>query len=164
MALNRAWYNALVDDDGSNTVGTVWGKDDIKNLLDSVDLEIARLDSKKTTWTPTITTDGGSNVVQAGTTSVQAEYAINGDQLFWHLAVVGMVIPVATGYLRVAAPPGYPTGYYNTPVVRLYTAAGYEVGYMNNDPSAVMFVHRMNAAWAAGSGQHVFGQGFYFIR
>jgi hypothetical protein len=37
MALDRTWYNALVDDDGSNTVGTVWGKDDIKNLLDSID-------------------------------------------------------------------------------------------------------------------------------
>jgi len=43
MALNRTWYNALVDDDGSNTVGTVWGKDDIKNLLDSVDAEITRI-------------------------------------------------------------------------------------------------------------------------
>jgi len=45
MALNRAWYTALVDDDGTDTVGTVWGKDDIKNLLDSVDVEIARIDT-----------------------------------------------------------------------------------------------------------------------
>jgi len=43
MALDRNWFNALIDDDGSNTVGTVWGKDDIKNLLDSVDAEIARV-------------------------------------------------------------------------------------------------------------------------
>jgi hypothetical protein len=47
MALDRTWYNALVDDDGSNAVGTVWGKDDIKNLLDSVDAEIARGDQAR---------------------------------------------------------------------------------------------------------------------
>jgi hypothetical protein len=37
MALDRTWYNALVDDDGSNAVGTVWNKTQIDNLLDSVD-------------------------------------------------------------------------------------------------------------------------------
>jgi hypothetical protein len=45
MALDRTWYHALVDDDGSNTVGSVWGKDDIANLLNSVDAELGRLDT-----------------------------------------------------------------------------------------------------------------------
>ena len=41
MALDRTWYNTLVDDDGSNTVGTVWGKDDVDALMDAVDASLA---------------------------------------------------------------------------------------------------------------------------
>jgi hypothetical protein len=38
MAINRTPFNALVDDDGSNTVGSIWGKQDIKDvILDPVD-------------------------------------------------------------------------------------------------------------------------------
>jgi hypothetical protein len=38
MAIDRAPWNALVDDDGSNLVGTVWNKDKIKTvILDPVD-------------------------------------------------------------------------------------------------------------------------------
>lgn len=44
MALDRAWFNALVDDAGDGVSGSVWDKADIKALLDSVDAEIARLD------------------------------------------------------------------------------------------------------------------------
>jgi len=40
MALDRAWFDALVDDDGSNTVGSVWNKTQIDALLDSVDAEL----------------------------------------------------------------------------------------------------------------------------
>jgi hypothetical protein len=38
MPIDRTAYNALVDDDGTNTVGTVWNKTQIKNvLLDPID-------------------------------------------------------------------------------------------------------------------------------
>ena len=38
MSINRAPFNALVDDDGSNTVGSIWNKNAIKNvLLDPID-------------------------------------------------------------------------------------------------------------------------------
>ena len=38
MAIDRAPWNALVDDDGSNLTGTIWNKDKIKTvLLDPVD-------------------------------------------------------------------------------------------------------------------------------
>ena len=38
MSINRAPFNALIDDDGTNTVGTVWGKQDIKDvILDPID-------------------------------------------------------------------------------------------------------------------------------
>jgi len=42
MAIDRAPWNALVDDDGSNLVGTVWNKDKIKTvILDPVDAALA---------------------------------------------------------------------------------------------------------------------------
>jgi hypothetical protein len=41
MAIDRGPWNALVDDDGSNLVGTVWNKDKIKTvILDPVDAAI----------------------------------------------------------------------------------------------------------------------------
>lgn len=43
MTLDRTWFNALVDDDGSNTVGTVWNKAQINALLNSVDAEFAKV-------------------------------------------------------------------------------------------------------------------------
>lgn len=45
MALDRTWYNSLVDDDGSNTVGTLWDKAAVDHLMDNVDAEIVRLDA-----------------------------------------------------------------------------------------------------------------------
>jgi len=42
MPINRAPWNALVDDDGSNLVGTVWNKDKIKTvILDPADVAFA---------------------------------------------------------------------------------------------------------------------------
>jgi hypothetical protein len=35
--LSRAWFNTLVDDDGSGNVGTVWNKGQVDGLMDTVD-------------------------------------------------------------------------------------------------------------------------------
>lgn len=45
MALDRTWFNALIDDDGTGMTGSVWDKADIANLLNSVDSELARIDA-----------------------------------------------------------------------------------------------------------------------
>lgn len=39
--LDRVWYNALVDDDGSGNVGTVWNKAQVNGLLNTVDASLA---------------------------------------------------------------------------------------------------------------------------
>ena len=68
MALDRTWYNALVDDDGTDTVGTVWGKDDIKNLLDSIDAALLPLTGMTFgAWTPILTGAGGGSGNAYGT-------------------------------------------------------------------------------------------------
>lgn len=41
MALDRTWYNTLVDDDGSNTVGSLIEKSDIDALMDAIDASLA---------------------------------------------------------------------------------------------------------------------------
>lgn len=41
MALDRTWYNTLVDDDGSGLTGSVWDKADVDALMDAVDAELA---------------------------------------------------------------------------------------------------------------------------
>jgi hypothetical protein len=42
MALDRTWYNTLVDDDGSGLTGSVWDKADVDALMDAVDAELAK--------------------------------------------------------------------------------------------------------------------------
>ena len=50
MAINRAPWNALVDDDGSNLTGSVWNKAAIATtLLDPIDQLVGPVQ----TWTPT---------------------------------------------------------------------------------------------------------------
>ena len=44
--LDRTWYNALVDDDGSGNTGTVWNKTQVDGLLDSVDASLATVVDK----------------------------------------------------------------------------------------------------------------------
>jgi hypothetical protein len=41
--LNRAWYNALVDDAGNGLTGTIWNKAQIAGLLDSIDAALGPL-------------------------------------------------------------------------------------------------------------------------
>lgn len=57
MALDRTWYNTLVDDDGSNTVGTIWNKAAVDSLMDAVDASLA------TVATLPITEAGVTNLV-----------------------------------------------------------------------------------------------------
>lgn len=64
MALDRTWYNALVDDDGSGLTGSVWDKADVDALMDAVDAEIARIDAPPGAfWTPTLIGTGGGTGV-----------------------------------------------------------------------------------------------------
>ena len=55
MPLDRTWYNTLVDDDGSNTVGTLWNKAAVDSLMDAVDAALLPAESA---WTPYAATWG----------------------------------------------------------------------------------------------------------
>ena len=49
MAVDRVWYATLVDDDGSNTVGTLWNKAAVNSLLNAVDVAVTPGTSAPTT-------------------------------------------------------------------------------------------------------------------
>jgi hypothetical protein len=51
MALDRTWYNSLVDDDGSGLTGSIWDKADVNALMNTIDSEILRLETG-VVWTP----------------------------------------------------------------------------------------------------------------
>jgi hypothetical protein len=59
MVLNPAWFNALVDDDGSGLTGTVWNKAVIKGLTDNIDIELNKSVYQQAYWTPGLTSSGG---------------------------------------------------------------------------------------------------------
>jgi hypothetical protein len=81
MTLNPAWFNALVDDTGTGTTGTVWNKATIKGLTDNIDAELTRLNYYHTTWTPDlrVTPAGGVPAYSART----ALYALVAQHLCW---------------------------------------------------------------------------------
>lgn len=66
MAINRAPFNALVDDDGSNTIGTIWNKAQIAGvILNPVDAMF-----ETGLWTPT--DQSGAGLIFTG---IAARYA-----------------------------------------------------------------------------------------
>jgi len=162
MALDRTWYNALIDDDGSNTVGTVWGKDDIKNLLDSVDVEIARVNSGRLAWTPSFYTAEGVPISGGSRTGT---YLIVGDIVMWSTYNVNLNVPVVTGNLQMTLPPKAPAfDSADTATIRIYVPTlGDKIGYVSHRATGYLDVVNPGGNFPAGAG-HVIGQGFYFWR
>lgn len=164
MALDRAWFNALIDDDGSNTVGTVWNKPQIDALLDSVDAALVGVNPVRQAWVTDVKTAEGVSCVQGGTT-IAANFSLTGDMLFWNLFVLNAQIPATTNHLVVSFPFGLvpvgPGGAYQTFAYCYHSGSGFQNGHIESSASALLIVPP--TAWAVGAA-HVFGQGFYFHR
>jgi hypothetical protein len=88
MALDRTWYNSLVDDDGSGLTGSVWDKADVDALMDAVDAELARIDAGTVVaagpMTPILQSYGGGTPIYA----LQSGYYIKQQRL---MVVMGRV-------------------------------------------------------------------------
>lgn len=77
MALDRTWYNTLVDDDGSNTTGTSWNKAAVDSLMDAIDAVLDGIDdagalavaasTELTIATGAVTLTGGNNLFSIDT-------------------------------------------------------------------------------------------------
>jgi hypothetical protein len=89
--LNRSWFDQLIDDDGSGTVGTVWNKTQVDGLLDTIDASLAGLVDKSGTAAanqlatfadadtikgePTLLATGGDLTLQKTTPRIVLDYA-----------------------------------------------------------------------------------------
>ena len=96
MAIDRGPWNALVDDDGSGLVGTVWNKDAIKTvILDPVDAALAPF------WA-FVPFNAANFFASSGTWTVAAG---NQAHLYWVLngRVVSVVFRI-TGNMTLTAP------------------------------------------------------------
>lgn len=101
--MNRTAYNALVDDNGSNTVGSRWDKAAIKNvLLDPIDAALG-------VWTNTpfnaadYTADVGSCVVPSASV-YSNRWTVIGNTLVWSLYVNPGTLSGSPTYLWVRQP------------------------------------------------------------
>jgi len=126
MAIDRGPWNALVDDDGSNLVGTVWNKDKIKTvILDPTDAAIAAV---PTGPTPPVWTDipyaAGNFSALGGTWAPTA-----GQQLTFAWRRDGNLLIVLL-YMAGATVTGAPTVLYVT-VPLAVTWRNYAVGFVN---------------------------------
>jgi hypothetical protein len=106
MPIDRSYFNALVDDDGSNTVGSVWNKNAIKNvLLDPIDaLALAALvwNAYTPSWvaaTPPMLGDG----------TLVATAALSGGVTYFEMQLtMGTTTTYGVGAWNFGLPPGVP--------------------------------------------------------
>jgi hypothetical protein len=108
MALDRTWYNTLVDDSGTGLDGSVWDKADVNSLMVAVDNEIARID-----WA-----DGASVTAVSRQTAIAPNLwgVLEFDTVVWQTSA-GMYVPPQsyitvprTGYYLVTGVVTFPQG------------------------------------------------------
>jgi hypothetical protein len=168
MALDRTWYNSLVNDDGSGLMGSVWDKEDVNQLMNAIDAEFAV--PRGPVWTfapPNLFCQAGSIV--GG--SLEAYYSRNNKAvtLAWKLdsfsltaisSYVGMFLPLACN----AASVNFDT------IAHCYvanaTAQTYVVGNVGNTTQIVFYPNTLafpGTAFPAGVNIIIRGQMTYMI-
>jgi len=164
MPLDRTWYNSLVDDDGSNTVGTVWGKDDVDALMDAVDASLPTLWQG---WTPSWRTSTGE-----GTTPAQSScrYYRVGNVVHINIFAADLFFATAADALQFSMPPDVailtPTIERYAVMVRLGQTSPvvYELGYGTAANATLGEVRRGTGANFPGfTHASLHGQGFYLL-
>jgi hypothetical protein len=160
MPLDRTWYNTLVDDDGSGLTGSIWDKEDVNQLMNSID---ASLPPRRAQWQPVWQTAEG-NVCPLG-----PQYCFwhkVGDAIFYSLYSPGIYVANATAYMTFDFPPGLPAlAPYNDETI-MRVAAPSQWAYVRPSANSARGEVRMaaDAAFVAGATVHIQGQGFYWWR
>ena len=158
MALDRTWYNSLVDDDGSGLTGSVWDKADVDSLMDAIDAEFATI-GKRVTSTPIVQTSAGG----ALSATVAFDYSIIGDRVFWRFILGSVGVTGSFPYLRIYPLPYAPAFNGEENMIRVYYSVS-EWAYSVTNTAGYLELRRAADA-AFGSGTYfINGSGFYFIR
>lgn len=165
MALDRTWFDMLVDDDGSNAVGTIWSKAQVDALMDAVDAELLRLDPTQTGYTPQIFNHEGTPMIVAGTTTLQCAYGQVGGLVFVQLYANNLNNPAPSMAVYIQNPPTLPQiALFNAGIVSINRAGVNDFGIAFCDVAGYTRVFPGGVStWPAGS-VSVYGQLFYPIR
>jgi len=106
MALDRTWYNSLVDDDGSGLTGSVWDKADVNALMNAIDTEIATPRVSGYEWqdyTPTLQVSGGTFTAAAlYARHVQSGYL--GKTIVYEWSIENATISVGASEVLISIP------------------------------------------------------------
>ncbi len=141
MAIDRTAYNALVDDDGSNTVGSVWNKNAIKTvLLDPTDAAMGGQWSTVPFDPANYTASAGSWIVTAASNPVTNWTIVNGHTTLITFNLGGtMTISAATTSLYIALPAPIPVSSFAVNNTFHYYVGGVAIGngYIERMPSAL---------------------------
>jgi hypothetical protein len=153
MALDRTWYNTLVDDDGSGMTGSVWDKADVDALMDAIDAEVGSTDGA---WTPTLVGSGGGTPIYSTQLGAYG-YAAG-------LVVVGCRITLTSkgslaGSLSISGLPYSNPGYYFPMSVGLFNgmAANGSVpaGYLGSGTAITLTLQYGQTSMAPLDASHV---------
>ena len=165
MALDRTWYNTLVDDSGDGISGSVWDKADVDSLMDAVDLEFSRTPTWQS-WDPQWFTS--TSEVTVPTQNSCRFYRI-GNVVHVNLFATEMFFGTAAPALQFFLPPGSELA---NPTIERYTVAirlgqgtiAYELGIGTAKDTFVGEIRRANGQDFSGF-MHVsiHGQGFYLL-
>lgn len=108
MAIDRTNYNALVDDDGSNTVGTIWTKNQVKIVvLDPIDTLLANRVAPA--FSAGNFTGAGSMTVtvDSGDVNAYAYQVHNKLMTIWFELVTFTIAGTPAAEVRIAIPGGF---------------------------------------------------------
>jgi hypothetical protein len=108
MTIDRTQFNALVDDSGSGTDGSVWDKSKIQSvLLDPIDVLV----ETKSTWTPVLNFGGATTGITY--TTQTGTYTRSGNIIVAEMRIVLSSKGSATGAATIT---GLPVSALGTPI------------------------------------------------
>ena len=149
MAIDRGPWNGLVDDDGSNLVGSVWNKAAIKTvLLDPIDALVTPMG----TWQAVPFSAGNFS----GITVTAAQVPVNrytrvGPTMLWNLAIENATV-VGTPISLSFAVPYFVPAFGGAQVVEMLAAGAWGAGRASTQgASPVMAVTQFSYAAFSGA-------------
>jgi hypothetical protein len=170
MALDRTWYNTLVDDDGSGLTGSVWDKADVNQLMNAIDAQLATSNVSGYPWvdyTPQLTTPQGAIFTHGGAYARYQRAGQNGTKVFVQYSIEALTFASNATEFWV----GFPilsqawagSQIYSVP---LYISGAYETGWLSiaqNNTSYATIGRNGGQQIPAGAGYYIRGAFTYRV-
>lgn len=165
MALDRTWYNSLIDDDGSGLTGSVWDKADVDALMDAVDAELVRVEPRGwIDYSPSLLPQAGTWTPAQSFGRHHADGTL-GKTVFIQLSIEAITASVATQVCKVSLP--YPAAAWagtQMVAIPIFHSGSYEIGHgsiIQSDPWYISIGRPTNQNFPAAGGIYIRGQFWY---